>query len=156
MTELRVVPISQQNYVCRNVQYANVSVNILFLAMRLLSRAELVVAHDTVNRDDWPRNWGADERIKGGKLYTDTSAGRTTIIQGNLDTTGEIFAKAVSIFESGETNKFQKLYNSMNDGWGSHVREAFKTRPKGLLDPNEVLYPRYHYSIFNQKSELNI
>ena len=45
--------------------------------MRLLSRAELVVAHDTVNRDDWPRNWGADERIKGGKLYTDTSAGRT-------------------------------------------------------------------------------
>ena len=83
-----------------------------------------MVAHDTNNPDDWPQDWEKDERIKGGKVHTSAEGTgyHTTIIQGNLDTTGEIFARAVSILEAGETSHFYRKYNAENNGWGSHIR----------------------------------
>ena len=44
------------------------------------------------------------------------------MFKGDLDTTGEVFDKAVSIFNTGETSAFYDKYNPGKSGWGSHIK----------------------------------
>ena len=56
------------------------------------------------------------------RIYTDTRIAGTQVLQGNLDTTGEIFDKTVASLLAGETEHIWQKYNSQGSPWGSHIR----------------------------------
>jgi len=97
-------------------------------ALRLVKRAEIIVAHDTNQNDAiWPKDWINSRRTDkpiwaGRRVFTDTRGPWTSVIQGDVDKTGEVFDKVVSKFSSGEITPYWEKFNPTHSGWGSHVR----------------------------------
>ena len=96
-------------------------------ALRLVTRAEIVVTHDTnVNDAVWPKDWWESRKTghqvwAGRKVFTDKRGPWACVIQGDLDKTGAVFDKVVQIFKSGAVKKYEDKLNPTNSNWGSHV-----------------------------------
>jgi len=98
-------------------------------SLRLARISEIVISHDTHwDAAVWPEDWRnsrntEDPRIEGRRIFTDKrQIPWASFIQGDLDTTGEIFDAAVELFTSGSVEKYYKEFNPHNSGWGSHIR----------------------------------
>ena len=65
------------------------------------------------------------------RIYLDTRIAGTQVLQGNLDTTGEIFDKIVASLKAGETEHIWQKYNSQESPWA--VSYTHLTLPTILL-----------------------
>jgi len=93
-------------------------------AHRLLDRCELMVIHDIEpNPDsDWPEDW-CKNKCEKRRTHTDTTRlPWTKIVQGDLDTTGKIFDRAVAAIKANETEYIYKKFNSEEHSFGSHIK----------------------------------
>ena len=57
------------------------------------------------------------------QIYTDVSRSpNTQVLQGDLDTTGEIFDKTLALIKADETEYIYKKFNPKEDIFGSHIK----------------------------------
>ena len=59
------------------------------------------------------------------RIHTDTTRHPSTqVLQGGLDTSGEIFNRTLASILAGETEDISKKFNPQESTWGSHIRSV--------------------------------
>jgi len=101
-------------------------------AVRLAKNAELVVIHDSDSQHfpgEWKEALNTDTPVsaEGGRIFTEKSNVPpnyrwTSVIQGALDKTGEIFNRTVEKFNSEEWDHYYTKYNPTNNEFGTHIK----------------------------------
>lgn len=94
--------------------------------LRLLKQCEVMVIHDTEpippENPYWPEGW-CESKCKDRQTYTDTTrVPWTQVLQGDLDSTGEIFNRTVASILAGKTEYIYKKFNSEESPFGSHIK----------------------------------
>ena len=59
------------------------------------------------------------------QIYTDVSRSpNTQVLQGDLDTTGEIFERTLALIIGNETENIYKKFNPKENIFGSHIKQV--------------------------------
>jgi len=87
-------------------------------ARRMLERCELMVLHDAEDGVHFPYDWCS--KCGNRRNYTDPRHPLTLLLQGDLDTTGEIFDRTMASILAGKTEHIEKKFNPTDNGFGTH------------------------------------
>jgi len=89
-------------------------------AQRMLAQCELMVLHDAEDGAHFPDDWCS--KCGNRRKYTDQRFPLTQLLQGDLDTTGEIFDKTVALILAGKTEHIAKKFDPTEHWYGSHIK----------------------------------